>query len=122
MTARGSHRAVAALSFAPLGDGQRATHPHPQRVRSRQGAFQSGWLLGHQPHIVDDLIEPGTGARSPVRVGRPDHPRPSGPGTTSKAGCPLTVVGIQLNPSTTRPSIAKNRSLCAARKVSSPVT
>jgi hypothetical protein len=43
-------------------------------------------------------------------------------GTTSKAGCPSTVAGIQLNPATTRPSTAKNRWLCDARKVSMPVT
>src|SRR5690242_6214145 len=47
---------------------------------------------------------------------------PSGPGTTSNAGCPSTVTGNQLNPAATRPPTAKNRLLCDARKVSMPVT
>src|SRR5215472_14171805 len=73
-----AHRAgdtVATLSFPLLGDSQRASHAHPQRVRCQQGVLQPGWLIGHQPHIVDDLIEPGTGARSPVRMARLDHPQ-----------------------------------------------
>jgi len=32
------------------------------------------------------------------------------------------VTGTQLNPAATRPSVAKNRLLCDARKVSIPVT
>src|SRR5215472_2773536 len=46
--------------------------------RSRNLRFRLprlGRLLGHQPHIVDDLIEPGIGARRPVRTGRLDHPQ-----------------------------------------------
>src|SRR5262249_53350138 len=39
-----------------------------------------------------------------------------------KAGCPSTVTGNQLNPAATPPPSAKNRLLCAARKVSRPVT
>lgn len=36
-------------------------------------------------------------------------PSPSGPGTTSKAGCPSTFAGTQLNPAAPGPPIAKNR-------------
>jgi hypothetical protein len=58
LTAYRANDTVAALSFPLLGEDQRAMHPHPQRVRCHQGVLQPGWLIGHQPHIVDDLIEP----------------------------------------------------------------
>jgi hypothetical protein len=35
---------------------------------------------------------------------------------------PVSGPGIQLNPATTRPSLAKKSTLCDARKVSIPVT
>jgi hypothetical protein len=73
LTACRADDAVAALYFALFGDGQRAMHSHPQGVRGQQGVPQPGRLTGYQPHIVDDLIEPGIGARSPVRVAGLDH-------------------------------------------------
>src|SRR6516164_10835116 len=59
LTADRAYGTVTALFLPLLGDGQWAMHPHPQRLCCQQGALQPGWLIGHQPHIVDDLIEPG---------------------------------------------------------------
>jgi hypothetical protein len=48
--------------------------PPTHSVLAAERAFCSLFrLIGHQPYIVDDLIEPGIGARSPVRMARLDH-------------------------------------------------
>ena len=104
-------RAVAAgrahAARAPRAGSRTPTH---SGSTGASRALRATGVVLEEPHVVDDLVDPGVGARPPEAPGGHQEPGPEQSRSMVNAGDPSTTVESQVSPGAHSSPAAKNAS------------